>query len=72
MNKYKKIIREIAWREGTSPKKVYRQIQEAINVGFQSSNPGIQREWGKIHIIHRTPTPEEIIEYCVQTLKQNC
>ncbi len=68
MNKYRKIIMEIARREGTSPKEVCLKIQEAINAGLQNPNLSVQEEWKKIHSKYGTPKLEEIIEYCVENI----
>ncbi|MCI9456595.1 MAG: hypothetical protein HFE44_06425 [Oscillospiraceae bacterium] len=71
MNFHKKVIKELARKEGVTKKEIRRRIQEAIAIAQQNPDPQIQNEWKKIHPGQGTPTPEEVIDYCVRAIKIN-
>lgn len=69
MSKFKKILRKIAEKEGISVEEVYREMQEAINVGFSNPDPAIQAAWRNIPLPYGKPRPEDVIAYCAGRIK---
>ena len=45
MNFHKKVIKELARKEGVTKKEIRRRIQEAIAIAQQNPDPQIQNEW---------------------------
>ena len=50
---------------------VRREMQIAIDAGFDNPNPAVQEEWKKMTLKGDRPTPEEVINYAVKQLKGN-
>ena len=55
----------------TTPEEVRREMQIAIDAGFDSPDPAVQEEWKKMTLKGDRPTPEEVINYAVKKLKGN-
>ena len=60
--KYSKAIKKIARQEGVSPEMVYKEIQWAIEDGYNNPDPTVQAYWRKIIPDGVLPPPEKIIE----------
>lgn len=69
--KFSKVMGTIGQKEGISAKEVEREIQLAIDSGFDNPDEKVQAEWAKIPFKGERPTPEEVIEYMCKKLKQN-
>ncbi len=54
-----------------TPEEVRREMQIAIDAGFDNPNPAVQEEWKKMTLKGERPTPEEVINYAVKKLKGN-
>lgn len=63
------ILAKVAKQHGISRDEVYREIQKAIDVGFDNPDPKVQAEWKKMSIRGERPTPEEVLVYMVKQLQ---
>lgn len=59
---YQKILQDIAMREGISPAEVEREMQRAIDEGFDHAGEEGRRAWERIPYKGERPTVEEVIE----------
>lgn len=59
---YRRILKTIAESEKISVEKVEREMQRAIDVGFDNPDKDIQKEWKKISFKRDRPTVQEVIE----------
>lgn len=67
-----KLVKEkIAEKYNTTPEEVRREMQIAIDAGFDNPDPAVQEEWKKMTLKGERPTPEEVINYAVKKLKGN-
>ena len=67
----KTIYEKIAEKYNTTPEEVRREMQIAIDAGFDDPDPVVQAEWKKVNLKGDSPTPEEVINYAVKQLKGN-
>ena len=67
----KTIYEKIAEKYNTTPEEVRREMQIAIDAGFDNPDPAVQEEWNKMTLKGDRPTPEEVINYAVKKLKGN-
>ncbi len=65
----KTIYEKIAEKYNTTPEEVRREMQIAIDAGFDNPDPAVQEEWKKMTLKGERPTPEEVINYAVKKLK---
>ena len=61
MRNFRSILREIAKNNHTTPEAVYREMQIAINAGFDDPNPTIRAAWQNIPFKGTRPTPEDVV-----------
>ena len=54
----------------TTPEEVRREMQIAIDTGFDNPDPAVQEEWKKMTLKGERPTPEEVIKYAVKKTKR--
>ena len=59
---YRRILKTIAESEKISVEKVEREMQRAIDVGFDNPDKDIQKECKKISFKGDRPTVQEVIE----------
>ena len=64
MRKFDDILRQIARQEGKTTAQVYRDMQVAIDAGFDNPDPKVQATWKDIPFKGDRPTPEDVITYC--------
>lgn len=57
--------------EGISSKEVEKEIQSAIDSGFDNPDVAIRAEWAKVPFKGERPTPQEVIEYLCKEMKKN-
>ena len=57
---------KIAEKYNTTPEEVRREMQIAIDAGFDNPDPAVQEEWKKMTLKGDRPTPEEVINYAVK------
>jgi hypothetical protein len=50
---------------------VRREIEAAIQAGFNNPDPKVQEQWAEIPRRGDIPTPDELITYVVRQAKQN-
>ena len=67
----KTIYEKIAEKYNTTPEEVRREMQIAIDAGFDNPDPDVQEEWKKTTLKGNRPTPEEVINFAVKQLKGN-
>ena len=65
----KNIYVKIAEKYNTTPEEVRREMQIAIDSGFDNPHPALQEEWKKMTLKGDRPTPEVVINYVVKQLK---
>lgn len=61
-NEYKTILKIIAASKGISPKEVEREMQRAIDIGFDSTDDSVRAAWENIPHKGERPTVKEVIE----------
>ncbi|MTQ68397.1 sporulation initiation factor Spo0A C-terminal domain-containing protein [[Ruminococcus] torques] len=66
----KNIYEKIAEKYNTTPEEVRREMQIAIDTGFDNLDPAVQEEWKKMTLKGERPTPEEVINYAVKKTKR--
>lgn len=69
--KFNKVMDAIGKGEGISSKEVEKEIQIAIDSGFDNPDEAIRAEWAKVPYKGERPTPQEVIEYLCKELKKN-
>lgn len=65
------IFERIAVKHNTTVEEVRREIEVAIQAGFNNPDPKVQAQWAKIPRKGDIPTPDELITYVVRQAKQN-
>ncbi|MDR1409600.1 MAG: sporulation initiation factor Spo0A [Oscillospiraceae bacterium] len=65
------IFERIAAEHSTTVEEVRREIEAAIQAGFNNPDPKVQAQWAKIPRKGDIPTPDELITYVVRQAKQN-
>ena len=63
-------IRKIALREGITVEEVRTEMKKAMLIGLCSQDPAIRKKWKKIPCKGDIPTPEELIVYMAQHVKE--
>ena len=69
--KFNKVMSTIGKRERKSSKEVEKEIQIAIDSGFDNPDAAIRAEWAKVPFKGERPTPQEVIEYLCKEMKKN-
>ena len=69
MKDFKTVIKAVAQKNGVSTDTVLREMQEAIDSGFNNPDPEIQAKWKEIPYKGARPTPEDVIMYYATLLK---
>ena len=67
----KTIYEKIAEKYNTTPEEVRREMQIAIDAGFDNPDPAVQEEWNKMTRKPQRSTPEEVVNYAVKQFKGN-
>ncbi len=65
-----KIFKQIAIKNGVSVAQVRRDIQAALDEGWNSSDEKVRAYWRKIPAKHEKPTLEEVILFMVTECKK--
>ncbi len=58
---FKKILERVARESNSTPEEVYREMQIAIDSGFDNPDPEVQKHWKSIHFKGARPTPEDVV-----------
>ena len=69
--KVNKTLIQIAATYGVSVADVRRDIQEALDDGWNNPNPEVHEYWRKIPSRYEKPTLEEVIDFIVKENKRN-
>jgi|AGTN01.2.fsa_nt_gi hypothetical protein len=64
-----KAITKLAAEKGISEEEVRREIQMAIDLSIANQDPNVQAYWKKIINKGVKPTPEDVIEYFADQVK---
>ena len=64
-------IRKIAMREGITVEEVRTEMKKAMLIGLCNPNPAIRERWKNIPCKGDIPTPEELIVYMAQNVKES-
>ena len=64
--KFNKVMDTIGKGEGISSK----EVQIAIDTGFDNTDAAIRAEWAKVPFKGERPTPQEVIEYLCKEMKK--
>ncbi len=59
--RFQYVLERIAAENRTSVDEVYRQMQIAIDAGFDSPDPQVRKNWECIPYKGERPTPEEFV-----------
>lgn len=65
-----KAIQEVAMREGITVEEVRKEMKKAMLVGLCSQDPAIQEKWKRVPCKGEVPTPEELITYMAENVKE--
>lgn len=68
MKNFKELLKVIAKQNHTTPENVLKEMQLAIDAGFDNPDPDIQKQWSKVSHKAERPTPEEVIYHIAMTL----
>ena len=63
------IIKKIAKAHGVSTKEVYEEMQKAIRVGRESTDPSVRAMWDRLFPNGKEPTVEEFIRTLTHEVK---
>lgn len=69
--KFQRILEQIAKEHGSTPEEVYREMQIAIDAGFDNPDPKVQETWKGIPFKGDRPTPEELVMALTKMIKQS-
>lgn len=69
MKDFKTILQAVARKNGVSTETVLKEMQEAIDIGFNDPDPEVQAKWREIPRKGDKPTPEDVIMYYATLLK---
>lgn len=61
MKDFQTILRKIARENGTTPEQVRRDMQAAIDAGFDNPDPAVQAAWRGIPYKGERPTAEDVV-----------
>lgn len=65
------ILKSIAEDHHTTVSEIYREMEVAIQAGFNNPDPKVQAQWNKIPRKGDIPTPEELIIYVARRAKHS-
>lgn len=68
MRNFNDVLKVIAEQNLTTPEDVLKEIQLALDEGYNNPDPDVQKQWSQIPCKNDRPTPEEVIIYLVQKL----
>lgn len=60
LSKMTNAFKEIAKRENTTLEEVKKEIQRAIDLAMNNTDPKVMKQWKKMNFKGDKPTPEEI------------
>lgn len=60
---FRELLEAVAKQNNTTADEVYKEMQIAIDAGFDNPDPEVQKMWKQIPFKGERPTPEEVIPY---------
>lgn len=69
--KFQRILERIALENNTTAEAVYREMQQAIDAGFDNPDPEVQERWKLLGYNGKRPTPEDLVMNISKMLKGN-
>lgn len=60
---FRKLLEAVAMQNNTTADEVYKEMQIAIDAGFDNPDPEVQKMWKQIPFKGERPTPEDVIPY---------
>lgn len=71
LNHAAEIIKHVAKENAVTEDEVRRDMTQLIAEGFRNPDPSIQERWKSIPHVGKIPTPEEVIIWSVEQLKNS-
>lgn len=71
MKNFNDVLNTIAHKNNTTPQNVLKDMQIAINAGYNNPDPNVQSKWSTIPHKGECPTPEEVINHLALTLSHS-
>lgn len=65
----RELLEQVAKKNHATIEEVYKEMQIAIDAGFDNPDPEVQKMWKQIPFKGDRPTPEDVIPY-VATMAQ--
>ncbi len=65
-----KVITKIAKEHNTTANEVKKEIELAIQMGFNNPDPEVQAMWKRLFPYGKQPTPEKFIEVLTKNVKR--
>lgn len=66
---FRGLLEQIAKQNDTTVEEIYKEMQIAIDAGFDNPNPEVQKRWKQIPFKGDKPTPEDLIPYVASQIK---
>lgn len=60
---FKELLNAVAKQHNTTPEEVYKEMQIAIDSGFDNPDPEVQKMWKQVPFKGERPNPEDLITY---------
>lgn len=68
MKRFNEILKAIAKQNNTTPQEVLKDMQTAIDTGYDNPDPAVQAKWSTIPHKGERPTAEEVINHLALSL----
>ena len=66
---FKELLNAVAKQHNTTPEEVYKEMQIAIDFGFDNPDPEVQKIWKQIPLKGERPTPKDLIPYMAEMVR---
>lgn len=71
MKRFNDVLNVIARQNNTTPENILRDMQIAIDAGYNNPDPDVQAKWSTIPHKGERPTAEEVINHLALTLSNS-
>ena len=68
---FRELLEAVAKQNNTTVEEVYKEMQIAIDAGFDNPDPEVQKMWRQIPFKGERPTPEDVIPYVALKVKSD-
>lgn len=58
---FRELLEQVAKKNHTTVEEVYKEMQIAIDAGFDNPDPEVQKMWKQFSFKGERPTPEDVI-----------